>query len=73
MIYFTLTVLTMSVSRFAGFDIKLHPQQKCFDDLCIPYCVDKQAADMSRFDFFFKMNRKNFKSQMELRSFESNL
>jgi len=42
---------------------KLHPKQKCFDDLCIPFCVGKQAADLSRFKSF---SNKNLKSNHDL-------
>ena len=60
----------------AIFGIKLRQKQKCFGDSCIPFYVGKQAADLSRFKtFFFKSNRKKIqiRSQIESRSFESNL
>jgi len=74
-------VLAMSISQLVrcSFGIKLHPKQKRFDDSCISFCVGntyKQAADLSGFkNFFFKSNRKKIqiKSQIKLRSFESNL
>ena len=41
--------------------IKSHPKQKCFfDDSCIPFCVGKQAADLSRLKFFPNRIAENF-------------
>lgn len=45
-----LTVLTMTTSQLVWWNvgIKLHLKQKHFNDSCVPFCVGKQAADLSR-------------------------
>jgi len=56
--------VSQSVST-VEFCIKLHPRQKCFEDLCVPFCVGKQAADLSRFNFFSNRIAKKFKSNLK--------
>ena len=43
-----------------------HLKQKCFSDLCIPFYICKQAADLSRFESFFPN-----KSQISIKSQEN--
>jgi len=45
---------TTTISQLVrcSFGIKLHMKQKCFDPSCIPFCVHKQAADLSQYNFF---------------------
>jgi len=60
----TVGLLTVSVVQLVrcSCGIKSHPKQKCFffDDSCIPFCVGKQAADLSRLKFFPNRIAENF-------------
>ena len=79
MIYYILrrvTVIALSVIIiwWCNFGSKSHPKQKCFDDSCIPFCIGKQAADLSQLIFLNWIAKKiQIKSQIEMQSFESNL
>ena len=63
---------SVTIIHWCNFGIKSRLKQKWFDDPCIPFASGKQAADLSRFNFFRIESLKN-KYQIESRFFVSNL